>query len=221
MIRVKCSVCGGSFTAERSTARTCSDACRQARSRRIRSTTPPFPRRAGGYKLIYADPPWRFQTFSAKGEGRHANRHYETMDLKAICDLPVAEIAARDCVLAIWDYGPLLPQVLRVIEAWGFTYQSELLVWVKTTPSGRLATGTGYTTRKNTELVLSATRGRGLEVVDRGVSQCFLAERREHSRKPDEAAESLERLFGPVPRIELFARRKRPGWTCWGAELAP
>src|SRR3954451_22187702 len=148
MIRVKCSVCGGSFTAERSTARTCSDACRQARSRRIRSTTPPFPRRAGGYKLIYADPPWRFQAFSAKGEGRHANRHYETMDLKAIWDLPVAEIAARDCVLAIWDYGPLLPQVLRVIEAWGFTYQSELLVWVKTTRSGKLATGTGYTTAR-------------------------------------------------------------------------
>src|SRR3954447_25734205 len=216
MIRLRCSVCGEPFTAERSTAWTCSDACRQARSRRIRTMTPPFPRRAGGYKLIYADPPWRFQTYSARGKGRHASRHYETMDLKAICDLPVADIAAKDSVLAIWDYGPLLPEVLQVIEAWGFTYQSELLVWVKTTRSGKLAFGTGYTTRKNSELVLSATRGKGLEVVDRGVSWCFLAERREHSRKPDEAAESLERLFGPVPWIELFVRRKRPGWTCWG-----
>jgi N6-adenosine-specific RNA methylase IME4 len=219
MNRVRCSACGRSFTAQRSTARTCSSACRQARSRKLRTTTPPLP--PGPFSLIYADPPWDFQTFSAKGQGKHASRHYETMDLKAICDLPVADIAAEDCGLVIWDYGPLLPEVLQVIKAWGFTYRSELLVWVKITRSGKPAFGTGYTTRKGAEMALYAIRGKGLKVVDHSVRQCFFAELHGHSCKPDKAAESLERLFGPVPRIELFARRKRPGWASWGAELVP
>ena len=62
-------------------------------------------------------------------------------------------------------------------------------------------------------------RGRGLPVIDRGVSQALLAERREHSRKPDEMYRALERLFGPVRRVELFARHKRPGWEPWGNEV--
>jgi N6-adenosine-specific RNA methylase IME4 len=216
-LRTKCFVCNKWFVAQRRSALTCSGACRQVRSRRGRATTPPFP--PGRFSLIYADPPYHFQTFSDNGQGKSPSRHYETMDIRAICRLPVSTIVAEDCGLAIWVYGPLLPAALQIIEAWGLTYKSDLLTWVKTTRAGKPAFGTGYTTRKNTEQLLYATRGRGLPVLDHGVSQTIFAPRREHSRKPDEAAEALERLFGPVSRIELFARHERLGWTTWGAEL--
>jgi N6-adenosine-specific RNA methylase IME4 len=70
-------------------------------------------------------------------------------------------------------------------------------------------------------MMVYGTRGDGLKVVDHGVRQCLFAERREHSRRPDEAADTLQRLFGPVPRIELFARQRRARWVSWGNELAP
>jgi N6-adenosine-specific RNA methylase IME4 len=216
-IRVRCVSCGRSFTAFRRSAKTCSPACRQRYCRALQAVTPPLP--SGLFDLIYADPPWDFVTYSAKGQGRSPSRHYQTMNFGSICRLPIEEIAAPDAGLALWVYGPMLPQALVLIERWGFTYKSDLLIWVKTTSTGKLAFGTGYTTRKNAEQMLYATRGRGLKVVDRGVRQSILSERREHSRKPDEAAEALERLFGPVRRIELFARERRPGWSSWGQEL--
>ena len=82
--------------------------------------------------------------------------------------------------------------------------------------------GTGYTTRKTNEQMIYAIRGKGLKVFDHSVRQGFLAPRTaEHSEKPDIAMESLERLFGPVRRLELFARKHREGWTCWGNQLPP
>jgi N6-adenosine-specific RNA methylase IME4 len=142
------------------------------------------------------------------------------MHIDAIRRLPIRNIAAQNAGLALWVYGPMLPQALEVISRWGFTYKSDLLTWVKTTSTGKLAFGTGYFTRKNTEQLLYATRGRGLNVINRAVRQCLMAQRREHSRKPEEAAEALDDLFGPIRRIELFARRRRPGWEAWGQELS-
>jgi N6-adenosine-specific RNA methylase IME4 len=113
----------------------------------------------------------------------------------------------------------MLPKALELIERWGFEYKSDLFTWVKTTANGMPAYGLGYLTRKCTEEVLYATRGRGLKRVNCGVSQAILAPRREHSRKPDEVFEALERLFGAVRRLELFARRSRPSWEIWGNEI--
>jgi N6-adenosine-specific RNA methylase IME4 len=143
------------------------------------------------------------------------------MDLDWICRLPISKLAAEDAGLAMWVYGPLLPRGIEVIERWGFTYKSDLFTWEKTTAEGAPAFGTGYYTRKSTEQLLYATRGKGLKRIDRGVPQCIRAPRREHSRKPDEAYQGLERLFGPVRRLELFARQRRPGWEAWGNELTP
>ena len=123
------------------------------------------------------------------------------MDIDAICRLPVRQITAPDAALALWVYGPRLEDAFKVIQAWGFDYKSDLLVWVKQTVTGKVAFGTGYTTRKNCEQMLYATRGNGLKVIDHSLRQTLFAERREHSRKPDEAAEALEALFGSVRRI--------------------
>jgi N6-adenosine-specific RNA methylase IME4 len=142
------------------------------------------------------------------------------MDLDWICRLPIAKLAADDAGLAIWVYGPMLPEALEVINCWGFEYKSDLITWEKTTADGSPAFGTGYYTRKSTEQLLYATRGRGLKRIDRGVPQCIRAQRQEHSRKPDLVFEYLERLFGPQRRLELFARRRRLGWEAWGNEIA-
>jgi N6-adenosine-specific RNA methylase IME4 len=141
------------------------------------------------------------------------------MSIDRIRRLPVEAIAAPNAGLALWVYGPLLPEALEVMRGWGFHFESDLITWIKITKTGKPASGTGYTTRKNTEMMIYGTRGAGLKVVDHGVCQSLFAERREHSRKPDEAAEKLERLFGPVRRIELFARHERLGWATWGNEL--
>ena len=108
----------------------------------------------------------------------------------------------------------------RAHEALGLHLQVRLAHLGEDDIDRKLAFGMGYFTRKGTEQLLYGTRGRGLKQVDNAVRQCLLAERREHSRKPDEAAEALERLFGPVRRVELFARHQRPGWDVWGSELS-
>lgn len=216
-IRIRCEVCGNRFAAQRRSAKTCSGACRQRLSRGLRARTPPLP--IGPFELIIADPPWDFKTFSEKGQGRSPSAHYATMDVDSLCRLPVASIAAPNSGLAMWVYGPRLPDALKVMERWGFTFNSDLLTWIKMTKTGKTAFGTGYTTRKNTEMMIYGKRGSGLHIFDHSVRQSLFAERRQHSRKPDEAFEALEKLFGPVSRIELFARQRRAGWAAWGNEL--
>lgn len=216
-VTVRCASCGDRFQGVRRSAKTCSPACRQRLSRSRRAATLPLPE--GPFDLILADPPWHFDTFSEKGQSKGPSAHYSTMSIDQLCQLPVPAIAAGNSGLALWVYGPLLPEALVVMRAWGFDYKSDLLTWIKTTSTGKPAFGTGYTTRKNTEMMIYGTRRSGLKVFDRSVRQSLFALRREHSRKPDEASEALERLFGPVRRLELFARRRRPGWESWGNEL--
>jgi N6-adenosine-specific RNA methylase IME4 len=216
---VRCLVCDNPFLAIRRSAKTCSDACRQTLSRFRRASTLPLP--SGPFDLILADPPWHFSTYSEKGQGRSASRHYATMSVDRICKLPIKSVSAEDAGLALWVYGPLLREGLNVMKSWGYEYKSDLITWEKVTSSGEPAFGTGYYTRKSTEQLLFGTKGRGLTRIDRSVPQCIRAPRREHSRKPDEVYDALERLFGPVRRLELFARQQRDGWDAWGNEIAP
>jgi N6-adenosine-specific RNA methylase IME4 len=144
------------------------------------------------------------------------------MDLSAICRLPVAKLAAPNSVLAIWVFGAEPAQTLKLIDAWGFADACEGFVWVKVAKStARPYPGLGHTTRKDSESLWLARHGNGLPRQDKGVGQTIVAQRREHSRKPDEAYTALERLYGDVRRIELFSRRERPGWARWGNELLP
>jgi N6-adenosine-specific RNA methylase IME4 len=170
------------------------------------------------YKVVLADPPWTFATYSRKGKGRSAEAHYDCMSLAAIKALPVADWAAPDCALFLWATDPSLPQALEVIEAWGFAYKTVAFTWAKTTRDGTgFPIGCGYWTRANPELCLLATRGRP-QRLSRSVRQLIVSPRREHSRKPDEAYERIEALV-PGPYLELFAREQRPGWNSWGNEV--
>lgn len=178
------------------------------------------------FDLIAADPPWHFKNWSgdSAGEmvdrGHGAARHYPTMTIDDICQLPVDQIAAPDSVLLLWMVWTHLPEALQVIGAWGFTYKSRAFTWAKANPSGfGFWMGMGYHTRANDEVCLLATRGKGLQRKDRAVRSLIYAPVQEHSKKPEAFYSRSERLYGEVDRVELFSRRKRDGWSHWGNEV--
>jgi N6-adenosine-specific RNA methylase IME4 len=176
------------------------------------------PRLAGSYAVILADPPWHFRVRSGKGEGRSAKNHYGIMSLDDIVELPIAQWAAADCALFLWATDPLLPDAIRVLERWGFAYKTVGFHWAKTNKSGAgFFAGLGYWTRANPELCLLGTRGRPRRIA-KDVRRLIVSPRREHSRKPDEVRDRIERLV-PGPYLEVFARDTRVGWDSWGDEV--
>jgi len=162
------------------------------------------------YGVVYADPPWRFETFSENGMDRSADNHYPTMDLEAIKALPIP--AAADSVLYLWATAPMLPEALEVMQAWGFTYKSHA-VWSKD------RAGTGYWFRNKHELLLVGTRG-NVPAPAPGTQLPSILESPlgRHSEKPALFAEMIEQLFPNTPKIELFCRSPRAGWAAYGNE---
>ena len=168
------------------------------------------------YGAILADPPWHFRVRSAKGEGRSASGHYPVASMDDLKNIPVADWAANDCCLFMWATDPMLPQALTLIDAWGFTFKTVGFYWTKRNRNGSTFIGMGYWTRANPEQCLLATRGHPKRI-GRDVRRWIDAPRREHSRKPDEIYEGIERLVDG-PYLEMFARQTRDGWDAWGNE---
>lgn len=170
------------------------------------------------FRTILADPPWQFQNRTGKvaPEHRRLNR-YETMTLAEIMKMPVSDLADDVAHLYLWVPNALLPEGLKVMEAWGFKYKSNI-VWHKIRkdggPDGR---GVGFYFRNVTELVLFGVRGKNARTLDPGRSQVNIicSRKREHSRKPDELYDIIEEC-SPAAYLELFARGTRPGWKTWG-----
>jgi N6-adenosine-specific RNA methylase IME4 len=175
------------------------------------------------YGLILADPPWRFKPYSREtGLDRSPDNHYPTENTQAIASWDIChKIAFDDCVLALWATAPQMKDALWVMERWGFEYQTEL-VWYKKTANGEPATGTGYWFRNCHEKLLIGTRGNPPAPApgDQWLSVTE-ATRGEHSQKPDAAYEMLEGYFPNLPKLEMNARRARPGWDPWGLEAPP
>jgi N6-adenosine-specific RNA methylase IME4 len=174
------------------------------------------------YGAIYADPPWSFRNWSTKGTGRNAISHYDCLDFRTLIGLPIADLAADDCALFVWATDPLLPRAIELIKAWGFEYKTVAFYWVKLNSAAKrdtdYFTGLGYWTRANPEQCLLATRGKPPRQA-KDVKRLVVEKRREHSRKPDCVRERVERLVAG-PYLELFARETKPGWDCWGDQVA-
>ena len=177
---------------------------------------------AHGHKFsaILADPPWHFVARSEKGERRSASQHYTTdrTEAEKIKALPIRDLAAADCVLFMWmvDWCPQL--ALEVIEAWGFTHKTTAFTWAKQNASGDgWHMGQGYWTRANPEDCWLAACGHPKRI-NADVRQLIVAPVMEHSRKPDEVQNRIERLVNG-PYLELYARRERENWVTWGNEL--
>ncbi len=185
-----------------------------------------LPTTPGGFRIIAADVPWRFASNSEANPGRNAMRHYSCMTLDKIKALPVADVAAKDAALFFWVTGPFLAigAHIPIMKAWGFKPTATAFTWIKLNksaptlflPDDDVFMGGGFTTRKNAEFVILGKRGKSVRE-DAGIREVIHERIREHSRKPEEFYRRVER-YGSGPRLDLFARAARPGWTVWGNE---
>ena len=192
-----------------------------------------------GYQLVLADPPW---SYSNKASNGAADNHYGTMTLTDLMKLPVSNLAADHAVLAMWYTGNFNSEAMALAKSWGFTVKTmKGLTWVKLNQlaekhintafsAGKVTDyaslmdllnqqtriGLGNYTRSNSEDLLIAVRGNGIQRMDAGVKQVIYAPLDKHSKKPAESYRRLELLYGDVKRVELFARTSQPGWDVIG-----
>lgn len=169
--------------------------------------TPGLP--TGRYRTLVADPPWCYEAFATKAS---ANLQYPTMHPEEVAALEVATLAEDDAHLWLWTTNALMEEAHRVVRAWGFKPVT-ILTWCKRGP------GVGNYLRNNTEHAILATRGQPLTPSDKPLSSWYQWSRARHSEKP-EAFYALVEQVSPGPYLELFARRPRENWSCWGNEVA-
>jgi len=172
------------------------------------------------FKIIYADPPWSYNTKSVP-PSKEVTNHYSTLPIKELKNIPIQMLTDKDCFLFLWATFPCLPESLELVNAWGFSYKTIAFNWVKKNKkSDGWFWGLGAYTRANSEICILGKKG-SPKVLSRKVHQIIDSRVREHSRKPDEVRDKIVELCGDVPRLELFARDRTPGWYVWGNEVKP
>ncbi len=186
----------------------------------------PFPNKK--YHIIYADPPWEYGNYSNGKDTRSYDHEkgcfdskfkitpYKGMDIKDILALPVKGITKENTALFLWVTYPCLQWGLDVIKAWGFEYKTVAFTWVKRNKNKPgYFFGLGNYTRANAEICLLGIKG-SMKRLSNNVHQVIDVPISNHSQKPDIARTNIIRLFGDLPRIELFARTRIHGWDVWG-----
>lgn len=175
------------------------------------------------YNVVYIDPPWSFGSKQYQDGGRdlvNINEIYNTMSIQEIKDMGVDQIVADDSVCFMWVTDSHLKEGIEIMEHWGFKYKTIGFVWVKKYASGETCVNVAPYTLKSTEICILGTKGSVLKLKKSNkVRQLVEAERREHSRKPDEIRERIVELYGDVPKIEIFARTQYDGWDAYGNEV--
>lgn len=164
----------------------------------------------GGFPIVYADPAWNFSGNSKDKPGKNARQHYDCMPIGDICAIPVRDMVADNALLLIWVTSPFAELAFRVVKAWGFKYKSQL-TWPKNTVAH------GYWARGAHEILYICRRGKfPCEMPALFPTSIIPGKARQHSRKPEWVAEIVEKRFPDMPKLELFARTARPGWTALG-----
>lgn len=166
----------------------------------------------GEYRTLVIDPPWPMKKIDRASYAQQGIAlDYHTMELDEIAQLPIAKLALSDgCHVYLWVTQKFLPEGLALFEGWGVRYQCAL-TWVK--PSGF----TPFSWMYNTEHVLFGRVG-SLDLLRQGLKLSFEAPVLRHSQKPDRFYE-LVTAASPEPRLDMFARREREGFTAWGDEV--
>jgi N6-adenosine-specific RNA methylase IME4 len=177
------------------------------------------------YELIYADPPWHFsRAFKVGVAGKEQqyldDYQYPTMranELRTFFAGDVSRMADDNAILVMWTTDAHLPLAIELGNLAGFTYKTLAFIWNKKTVTGKQVCFMGTWTMKGSEIALLFTKGTAHKLLkSRKVRQLIEAERREHSRKPDEARLGLEAMFPDCTKIELFARTSTPKWDVYG-----
>lgn len=175
------------------------------------------------YNIIYADPPWSFNSKKTGGSMKSgADQVYPTMHIDDIKKLDVNSICADNCILIMWYVGSQPQEALDLAAAWGFKVRNmNGFVWNKLTKHGLPFFGMGFYTRAGSESALIATRGRPSElIVNHGVRAVRSAPVGEHSAKPLEFRGDIVQMCGNKPRLEMFARSSGPGWDVFGNQVS-
>lgn len=165
----------------------------------------------GPFDIIVADPPWKFKTWSEKGMSKSAENHYDTLttDQIARMKLPVG----KNALLLLWATSPMVLDAIRVLQDWGFIYKSSF-VWDKKIISH------GFWNRGQHEFVLIGRRGTFPIPPGKHRRSSVISEQRtRHSAKPEALQDWVDTAYPKAKKLELFARRKRKGWTVWGNEV--
>jgi N6-adenosine-specific RNA methylase IME4 len=179
------------------------------------------------YDVIYADPPWSYNSRKAGAErkdktkfGGGAEKHYPLMtDTEILAMRPMVDNwTATNCALFLWATCPRIDSAIDVLKGWGFRYCTVAFVWVKRTAANGLIYNPGYYTASNAEVVLLGCRG-SMRPDKPMIQQVVEAPRRAHSQKPDEVRRRIEAMYPGALRLELFARTVSPGWDAWGNEI--
>lgn len=163
------------------------------------------------FDIVIADPAWSFGSVSVN---KNVDKHYHVQHSTSWHDLPLADIVADDSLLFMWCSGPVLKEAIELMEAWGWTYKQVAFIWEK----DRVIPGSYSVT--STEMVIVGKRGRIPQPRGcRKQRQMVKAPRQAHSQKPEEVQDRIDLMFPTQNKLELFARRERPGWVCEGNEL--
>ena len=177
-----------------------------------------FIEKGSTFNIIYADPPWSYKDKALAGN-RGVVCKYSVQDVAWLMSMPVKSLSAQDSVLFLWVTMPQLNVVMPLIQAWGFVYKTVAFTWVKRNKkASSWFWGMGRWTRANAEICMLATKGKPKRI-HAGVHSVIDTPVRKHSQKPDEVRDRIVQLCGDLPRIELFARVRCPGWESWGNEL--
>ncbi len=177
------------------------------------------------YNIIYADPPWKYGSKTALNNTKGnkiepLSKHYKTMPINEIKDLPIKNITDKDCACFLWCTDSHLKEGIEVLESWGFKYKTVAFNWIKKTNKGNTYYNVAPWTLKSSELCLLGTKGKMNKYkIKNNVKQLIEEERTKHSKKPLEAIRRIEEIFGNIPRIELFCRFPRKDWHVWGDEV--
>lgn len=165
----------------------------------------------GKYRVIYADPPWKYGNTMPDYMGVQDN-HYETMTVKEVCELPVKDMAGDNAVLFLWVTSPILEESFQVVNAWGFKYKASF-VWDK------VKHVMGHYNSVRHEILLVCTRGSCQPDIQKLFDSVYSEERTEHSTKPEYFREVIDTIYPNGKRIELFARSEHDNWNTWGNEI--
>ena len=182
----------------------------------IRNSEKPTPKAPDGkYRVIYADPPWKYTSGDQHGteaQDTILSSHYNSMSIAELCELPIKDMAQDDSVLFMWVTSPLLEECFDVIRAWGFKYKASI-VWNKD------AHNVGHYVSVRHELLLICTRGSCLPDTNKLFASVVTEKRTAHSVKPETFRNIVDEMYPNGKRIELFARRNIEGWDSWGNDV--
>ena len=171
------------------------------------------------YKIIYADPAWIYQDKS-KSHGGGAESHYKCSTVEEMSKIINKIEVDDDAVCLMWCTYPQLESGLELMKLWGFKFKTVAFTWVKKNKkNNNYFFGMGRHTRGNPEIVMLGTKGKGVKRINANIPNLQIHKIREHSRKPDVIRKEIIKLYGDIPRIELFARQKVEGWDCWGNQV--